>query len=54
MSSKSDVTTDDLTYCNTYLLQALINVLERKGLLTRKEVLDELEAIKEIVCGDEN
>jgi len=31
--------------CNAYQLEATINVLERKGILTAKEVLDELEVI---------
>ena len=30
---------------NAYQLQAMINVLERKGILTGKEVMDELEVI---------
>ena len=30
---------------NAYQLEAMINVLERKGLLTGKEVLDEMEVI---------
>ena len=31
--------------CNAYQLETMINVLERKGMLTGKEVLDELEVI---------
>ena len=31
--------------CNAYQLEAMINVLERKGMLAGKEVLDELEVI---------
>ena len=30
---------------NAYQLEAMINVLERKGILTAKEVMDELEEI---------
>jgi len=30
---------------NAYQLEAMINILERKGLLTGKEVLDEMEVI---------
>jgi hypothetical protein len=30
---------------SAYQLEAMINVLERKGILTLKEVLDELEVI---------
>jgi hypothetical protein len=34
-----------LTFSNAYQLKAMINVLEQKGLLIGKEVLDELEVI---------
>jgi len=36
---------EDLALSNAYQLEAIINVLERKGILTGKEVLDELEII---------
>ena len=36
---------EDLALSNAYQLEALINVLERKGIPTSKEVLDELEII---------
>ena len=39
---KADVDTANFL-SNTYQLEAMINVLERKGILTAKEVLDELE-----------
>jgi len=39
------VTLDELALSNTYQLEAIINVLERKGLLTREEVLEEIKAI---------
>ncbi len=39
------VTTEQLALSNAYQLEAMINVLERKGILTAKEVLDELEVI---------
>jgi len=32
---------------NAYQLEAMINVLERKGILTSKEVMDEVEVIVE-------
>jgi len=34
-----------LAISNAYQLEAMLNVLERKGLLTSKEVLDELEVV---------
>jgi hypothetical protein len=33
------------TFPNAYQLEAMITVLERKGLLTKAEVLEELEVI---------
>ena len=36
---------EDLALSNAYQLEAQINVLERKGIPTSKEVLDELEVI---------
>ena len=38
---------EQLVLSNVYQQEALINVLERKGILTRKEVLDELEVLVE-------
>ena len=42
---RETVTIDQLGLSNAYQLVALINVLERKGILAGKEVLDELEVI---------
>jgi len=42
---RKTVTVEDLALSNAYQLEAMINVLERKGLLTGKEVMDELEVI---------
>ena len=42
---RKTVTVEDLALSNAYQLEALINVLERKGILTSKEVLDEMEVI---------
>ena len=39
------VSVEDLALSNAYQLEAIINVLERKGLLTKDEVLAELEII---------
>jgi hypothetical protein len=36
---------ETLALSNAYQLEAMINVLERKGILTGKEVLDELKVI---------
>lgn len=48
MTEKPDretVSVDQLALSNAYQLEAMINVLERKGILTSTEVLDELELI---------
>ena len=42
---RKTVTVEDLALSNAYQLEAMINVLERKGLLTGKEVMNELEVI---------
>ncbi len=42
---RKTVTVEDLALSNAYQLEAMINVLERKGLLTGKEVMDNLEVI---------
>ena len=39
------VSVEDLALSNAYQLEAMINVLERKGLLNKDEVLAELEII---------
>ena len=43
--SRETVTVWQLALSNAYQLEAMINILERKGILTGKEVLDELEVI---------
>ena len=42
---RETVTVEQLALSNAYQLEAMLNVLERKGLLTSKEVLDELEVV---------
>ncbi len=42
---RETVTVEQLAFSNAYQLEAMLNVLERKGLLTSKEVLDELEGV---------
>ena len=39
---KETVTFEDVLMSNVYTQEAIINVLERKGLLTRNEVLEEI------------
>lgn len=42
---RETITVEDLALSNAYQLEAMINLLERKGILTGKEVLRELEVI---------
>jgi len=42
---RKTVTLEQLALSNAYQLEAAINVLQREGILTGKEVLDELEVI---------
>jgi len=39
---RETATLEELTISTMYEVEALINILERKGLLTRNEVLEEL------------
>ena len=42
---RETVSVDDLALSNAYQLEAMINVLERKGLVTKAEVLEELKGL---------
>jgi len=42
---RKTVSVEQLALSNAYQLEAMINVLEPKGILTGKEVMDELEVI---------
>lgn len=46
LEGRQMVTVDELALSNAYQLEALINVLERKGLLKKEEILDELKRLK--------
>jgi len=41
------VTLEEITISNMYEIEAIIRVLEKKGILTHEEILDELKVIKE-------
>ncbi|HBF40141.1 MAG TPA: hypothetical protein DDW50_22895 [Firmicutes bacterium] len=55
--SNENVSIEELVMSQVYAIQAIINVLERKGLATREEIFDEIQAIEESVddcdCGCE-
>ena len=44
--SEGLVTLQELAASNAYEIAALVAVLERKGILTRSEVLEEIERLK--------
>jgi len=45
--TKKTVSLEEITVSNMYEIEAVIRVLEKKGLLTHEEVLEELKKIKE-------
>lgn len=46
LDPKELVTLQELTVSNAYEIAALLGVLERKGILTQAEVLDEIARLK--------
>ena len=42
------VATEELAMSNMYQLEAMIRILERKGVLSKQDVLDELAAMKRV------
>jgi hypothetical protein len=53
-NERETVSVEKLVLSQTYTFQALINILERKGITTRDEVLEELRNMEGLVCGDNN
>ena len=49
--STEEVSVEEILMSQAYAIQAIINVLEKKGILTREEIFDEIQAIEEEV-GD--
>lgn len=45
MDGKEVVTFEELLISNTIQQEALVNVLERKGLITKEELLEELKIL---------
>jgi len=43
---KETVTLEELAISNSFEIAALISVMERKGLLTREEVIDEIKLMR--------
>jgi hypothetical protein len=42
------VSLEDLTISNSYEIAALVSVLERMGLLTRQDVIDEIKKLRRV------
>jgi translation elongation factor EF-Tu-like GTPase len=51
-NQREDVPVEEVLLSQIYTVQALINVLEKKELLTREEILEEFEAIKETLADE--
>ncbi len=50
-AGRSEVSFDDLSYSNTLSIVALFRVLERKGIVKQREVVDELTVVKTEMSG---
>jgi len=45
LDNKETVTVEELVVSNSYELAAIFNILERKGLITKTEFLDEVKRL---------
>jgi hypothetical protein len=46
LPAEETVTFEELAISNSFEIAALVSVLERKGLLTRQEVIDEIKQLR--------
>ena len=46
MTKRKTITYEEIAYSNMMSIEALVSLLTRKGLITEREILDELRAIK--------
>jgi hypothetical protein len=52
MAQKSEEgSVEEILLGNVYILQALINVLEKEGFISKSELLEELSKLKQSVCA---
>ena len=53
-----EISVEELVLSQVYALQAAINVLERKGIITREEIFQEIKEIEEATggcgCGEDH
>ena len=47
LNSKEIVSFEDLLTSNIYTQEALINVLEKKGIITKRELLEEIKNLRD-------
>ena len=47
MKEDKKVSWEDIAWSNMYSIEALMNTLEKKGLITKQEVLEELQKLKD-------
>ena len=45
-NSRETVPLEEVVMSNVYTQEAIVNLLERKGLLTKKEVIEEIKRLK--------
>lgn len=45
-SPKDKMSVEDLIMSQSYALQAIINLLDKKGIITREEIVQELKAMQ--------
>ena len=46
MKEDKNVSWEDIAWSNMYSIEVLMNILENKGLVTKQEVLGELQKLK--------
>jgi hypothetical protein len=47
LDKKETVSVEELAISNMYVQEALVNLLTKKGILTKEEILEEIRLIKE-------
>ncbi len=44
--SENTVSVEELLLSQTYTMQAIVNLLERKGIMTREEIIEEMQTLQ--------
>ena len=50
-TEQTEVSSDELVHSNMMSIEALFRVLQKKGIVTQREVLDELTLVKKEMSG---